>query len=1136
MKVFIHTLSYILLLLLQTTLNAQLPSNRSSSTKIADLLAQQPAAEKSKFLQAMKELEHFTEADFSALVGGLKPPPANNAAIEYAANSYSFYVTQKGLETRRTLFTNGLAHALSELKDKHQQGFVLQLLQQCAGNESIGVIVPFLSDEYLGDKAARALVGIGTNDAAAALLRALPAAPTVKTKLGIVSALGELRFKPAEDAIIDEQNKYTAPDFQQATLTALAKIGGEKSFDIFQKKVLQTNNPAVFVLMDPLIEYTKNLLANGQLQNGESLAGAIFKQAAIVKAPGSQLAALQILTQLNADKEKTNLLTLAIGEDPVLRQGALQLLEQYGNRQDVESLLAALPKLMPEVQESILKFLAQKGSLADAQIIKKLLAKKMTVNKPVIAALNAIDKLSIGSEYAFLIAQLKNADEEKANAIQQLLLGSKNAGAFNFINQILGKADVKTQVALLNILATRKNLSASASVLPLLDSKNPEVRKAAYTALPNVVNASDTDLLLETLGKANEQELASIQQAILVAVKSGNHREAHIQRMAANISRSAAPSAAKYFSIFSGLGSSEALNAVNNYTSSNQADLKSQALKALANWSSAEVLPLLLSHARKPQTDADFDAILSGCIKHIRAGQFTPEQKTLYLKDVFALARTNHQQNAVIQALPSAGTYQALIFAARFLNQPSLKNAATHTTMNIAFEHKAYYGKEVRTILNKVNENLSGSEGAYLKEAVTRHLAEMPENEGYVALFNGKDLTGWKGLVANPIKRKAMDAKTLELEQAKANEIMRQGWEVKNGELIFTGKGDNIATVKQYGDFEMLVDWKLEKEGKEGDAGIYLRGSPQVQIWDTSRRNAGAQVGSGGLYNNQKNRSTPLKVADNPLGEWNTFKIIMVDELVTVYLNGELVTDRVKLENYWDRNQSIFPTEQIELQAHGTRVYYRDIFIKEFPRKEIFSLTQQESSEGFEMLFDGTHLNKWTKNAGYSINEEGHLWVDPNARFGGNLYTLEEYGDFVYRFEFKLTPGANNGIGIRTPMEGDAAYLGMEVQVLDDGAEIYKDLHPYQYHGSVYGVISSKRGALKPVGEWNVEEISIQGNKIKVTLNGQVIVDGDLAAASKKGTLDGKEHPGLKRKSGHIAFCGHGSEVFFRNIRVKRLD
>jgi len=198
-------------------------------------------------------------------------------------------------------------------------------------------------------------------------------------------------------------------------------------------------------------------------------------------------------------------------------------------------------------------------------------------------------------------------------------------------------------------------------------------------------------------------------------------------------------------------------------------------------------------------------------------------------------------------------------------------------------------------------------------------------------LFNGVDLTGWKALVENPIARSKMTEEQLNAAQKAANEKTKGDWIVKDGLLVFTGHGDNLATDKKYGDFEMYVDWKITEKG---DAGIYLRGSPQVQIWDTSRRDAGAQVGSGGLYNNEKNASKPLVVADNKIGEWNRFHIIMKGEKVTVWLNGILVTDNIPLENYWDRKQPIFPKEQIELQAHGNHVFYRDFYLRELTEQE----------------------------------------------------------------------------------------------------------------------------------------------------------------------------------------------------------
>ncbi len=188
-------------------------------------------------------------------------------------------------------------------------------------------------------------------------------------------------------------------------------------------------------------------------------------------------------------------------------------------------------------------------------------------------------------------------------------------------------------------------------------------------------------------------------------------------------------------------------------------------------------------------------------------------------------------------------------------------------------------------------------------------------------------------------------------------------------------------------------------------------------------------------------------------------------------------------------------------------------------------------AEGFIPIFNGKDLTGWVGHTRAYRIENGVLIG------GGNLfYSLREFGDFILRFEFKLVPGANSGIAIRTPLMGRASYQGMEIQVLDDTAPKYKNLRPYQYHGSIYGVVPAKRGHQKPVGEWNTEEIIAKGRHVKVVLNGVTIVDANIDEASKNGTMDHKSHPGLKRSKGYIGICGHGSPVSYRNVRVKPLD
>jgi hypothetical protein len=196
---------------------------------------------------------------------------------------------------------------------------------------------------------------------------------------------------------------------------------------------------------------------------------------------------------------------------------------------------------------------------------------------------------------------------------------------------------------------------------------------------------------------------------------------------------------------------------------------------------------------------------------------------------------------------------------------------------------------------------------------------------------------------------------------------------------------------------------------------------------------------------------------------------------------------------------------------------------------------EEGKQAGFVSLFNGRTLTGWTGAVdGYRV-EDGNIVCLKGG--SANLLTVKQYSDFVLRFEVRLTPGANNGLAIRSPLKaiGNLHLEGIELQILDNSAEKFKDLKKYQYHGSVYGVVPAKRGSQKPVGEWNEQEVTVKGRHIKVVLNGATIVDANLDEASKDGTLDGAEHPGLQRTKGHIGFLGHGDRIEVRKIRIKEL-
>jgi hypothetical protein len=409
---------------------------------------------------------------------------------------------------------------------------------------------------------------------------------------------------------------------------------------------------------------------------------------------------------------------------------------------------------------------------------------------------------------------------------------------------------------------------------------------------------------------------------------------------------------------------------------------------------------------------------------------------------------------------------------------------------------------------------------------------------GFVALFNGDDLTGWRGgdtfdhrkLLALPAAERAAQI-------AKWTETMKAHWRVENGELINDGHGAYATTEQDYGDFELLVDYRTVPKA---DSGIYLRGVPQVQIWDFTEQakfSIGADRGSGGLWNNSPGApgKDPLVLADKPFGEWNVFRIVMVGARVSVWLNGKLVVDHALMENYYDRKTPVPARGPIQLQTHGGEIRWRNVFLREIPAAEANRILASPGSAGFRTIFNGRDFTGWAGPVDNYEARDGALLCQPGK--GGTIYTQDEYGDFAVRLEFKLPKGGNNGLAIRYPGRGDTAYAGMtELQVLDDDYEkaTGHEIDPRQAHGSVYGMIAAQRGYQRPIGEWNFQEVTVQGSKIKVELNGFVILDGDVATV--KEFLGNSPHPGKDRTRGHFGFAGHNDPVSFRNIWLKPLD
>lgn len=1126
-----------------SNLSAQTNPNRTWKTKVSDALGLMPAPNEAEYDRLMSDLVSTGAEGVDMLVSMFDD--TNNVPVSYALSGWSAFVSGPDREQARKEFVDGIIRGLKKSNNAEIKAFYIRLLQQCGKKESVDVLAGLIGDQRLGGPALTALVSNGTPEAETAIAQAIVAGTGDKNALAQAAGDAGIDNEGVETALIAWVGNDKSAD--KSIYYALSKIGTAASLPVLSAAAANANYDGDATdATDAYICLIEKLKADGQDKLAAAEAGKLLKKAAAAGSEHARIAATGIL--LSLQKSPVAYAMKAI-KDPAraYRNNVLRFAAPYADDAFYTELGATLGKLKDnEAKTDIVNYLGNQGAKtalpailpylkdADAELSEAAMwAATQIGGSEVPAALSEVILTATDSEH----------DQARANTAAQCLLaykGNVNPVAAEIVQK---KGDVRG----ITVLAARRAQDQSGVVFDATRNANAAVAQAAYAALPAVASAKDLPALYTMLEKqqsVNDQNTEAIQNAIVAAL-----RELTPDEQAGAIGDRIAKSGAKkslYYAVLAKAGLPDAMETISKGFDSGSAVDKDNAFYALLNIKGMAAADKLAEIAAAD--DAAYAAkALDVYVQRIAASDKTPENKTLLLSDVLDIAGSNKALSAAdarkietkaLQGLENNKTFQGMMLAGKYLGNADadVSQAAVMAVIRTALAHKEFYGPAVTELLKKAVELNKDKDSNYQREEVQKHLASLPATGGFVSMFNGKDLTGWKGLVENPIARAKMKPAELAKKQAAADETMRKDWVVNNGLMEYVGHGfDNICTEKQYGDFEMYVDWKLYAEGSEADAGIYLRGTPQVQIWDTARRNVGAEVGSGGLYNNQVNPSKPSKVADNKLGTWNTFYIKMVGDRVTVLLNGEKVVDNVILENFWDRSQAIFPIEQIELQAHGTKTAFRNLYINELPQVKPTELSAEEKAEGFKLLYDGTNMHGWTGNTRDYVSEDGAIVLYPGNGGGGNLYTVDEYKDFVFRFDFMLTEGANNGIGIRAPLEGDAAYVGMEIQVLDNESPIYSQLEKYQYHGSVYGVIPAKRGFLKPVGEWNSEEIRIKGNDIRVTLNGEVILEGNIAEASKNGTIDHKDHPGLKNEKGHIGFLGHGSLVKFKNIRVKEL-
>jgi len=1106
-------LSLALAALLPFSAVAQDARQRTTATIVADALDQLPAARQKTYDSVVKDLASTGAEGINQLAGMLVPADkGKNATLEYALYAVVSYVTAPEKDAERAEVRKGLKEAIDKCTDNANKAFLMNMLQRCATAEDAPFFVKYAKDNYLADWAINGLALEGMDDA---LLELMKNDGACREKLAY--AAGDKKLAAAEPILIGWLKDADAKT-KKAIYHALGIIGTAKSLPVLGAAAKADKYDWV-PETDATSAYLR-LIKNLTAKNDKA---AIVAAKALLKPSNKAFvrgAGLEAVVAAEGAKAKALVLAALADNNRDYRVNALRLSENFAD----DAWYATVAKTLKvkgdkQVKADILNWFGTKkvASQIDA-IVANMNSENTEIAEAAIAAAS-----KIGGETALnaLVAQLNGKNAKAATAALLSFNGKVNDKVIAALD-----ADKATQIAALGIASTRSMEAAADKVFAMLNSSDAETSAAAYKALAGVVEPKDFGRLCDLIEKG--KNTADIQAAMKNALLS-LPADKQMATVTPAVNKSA--NASLYYPVLAQVGNSDAIAEIMKGYNGNY---KKEAFASLLTVDNEEMIDVLYNIAVNDKANAQ--AALARYTNLVSKSASTPVRKYQLYRKALEIATDGKVQANLLKLLGGTNTYQAFLLASQYLDNKATAEEAAQAVRNIASKNTGNFGGEpVRKALEKAVEVFKGigdADAGYAIDDIKTILQKLPE-AAYAPVFGNET---WSVVALNPIEKASMKAKKIKKAEAAAAQTAAQVWKATETGMAYAGgAAATMGSGKNYENFELMFEWK-----GEGKAGLGVRSIPQIDLGGDK---------SGALSGNVEGKNAPAKVADNAAGEWNTVYVKVLNDRVTVNVNGVETASNVILENVYDRNVPAFVEGQLMLIGEGAPIEFREMYMRELPSTPRFELSEEEKKEGFEVLFDGTSMHKWTGNTTDYVPVDGTIYVTAQYGGSGNLYTKKEYSDFVFRFEFAfMRKGVNNGVGVRTPMGVDAAYEGMELQILDHDAPIYKNLREYQQHGSVYGIIAAKRVKFPALGEWNTEEIRFEGDNVKVTVNGEVILEGNIREAcqghnvapdgGKKNpyTVDKKNHPGLFNKKGHIGFLGHGAGVKFRNIRILDLS
>lgn len=1066
MKKYISFISLLICLLAFSNFASAQVDNRqrTTATIVADALAQLPAQKPDVYNQVIGELAGTGSEGLQMIINMLTPAnTGKNATFEYAINGIANFVTLKENASLKDAVRKGLTSGLEKCTDNANRAFLLTQLQKCATAEDAATFTKYLSDPYLSDFAARALMSTpGIDNQIIDLMKVGTAPKNILANIASFRKLNTSDVEPILLSWVKGADNSTLP----AIYDALATCGGVKSLNVLKAAAQNASYPSN--AMDSYLGLLNNL----------SNTKKVLKEAkTLLKNDNGFIknAALQLLMKNDKANIPAYLSSALISSNKDFRNAALDnatRLTDMGIVDLANLVVNKMPTLSTDAQTDIIQWLGNNHvtSQVDA-IVNAVSSSNDDIANAAIRAAGVI-----GGQKALnaLIGQLGGKRANLASAALQAFNGNIGDGVLNALN---GSAEA--QVEALKLASARKMYNAYDKVTSLLNASNMQVRNAAYDALAGVVKPENFDALCQLMEASTGNQTEKVQAAAMNAIKnlSADQQYNLVSKVMEKTSK-----ASLYYPLLGQAGNSDAIYKI--LLAYNSAYNKSAALQSLLQVDNPEMIDILYSLAQK-ESGQTKDNILNRFLSLIQSSDKNNGENYSLFSRALALDPSTEVQNKFVDALATTRSLPALMLTSKYLdNKGTAVQAAT----------------TVKDILSKNIDLLGGNTGKQmLTKAQDIFRAQQDADAGYAV----DEITGL------------------------LSKVPESGFEAVAVNAVAPNKA--FKSAKQYENFEMYLDWKSADE-----ATMSVRSMPEITLSGTK----GVQFLHG-------------ESAENTIQpeEWNTLFVKVLNDRIFVESNGTKVVENAIIKNT-PESKPINVKGFIEI-ATGKKgnVDLRNLYIRELPTTPVFVLSDEEKKAGFEVLFDGRSLENWQGNLTDYVPEDGNIHVSANYGGTGNLYTKKKYSDFIYRFEFCFgVEGVNNGIGIRTNIGVDAAYDGMEIQVLDHDAPIYKNLRPYQQHGSVYGIIVPKHVDFGPINVWHKEEIRAVGDQITVTVDGVVILDGNIREAcqghnvapdgsnTNPYTVDHLNHPGLFNKDGYISFCGHGAGVKFRNVRILDLS